>query len=262
MKNIFAFFSLFMLALTGCEQVIDYELQEGTPKIVIEGLVTNQPGPYTVRVSKTLGFLQNGQTPGITDAEVTISDDKGHSEVLQAKENGIYQTKDLVGTVGNTYFLKVKVNGQEYTSQSYLKPVTSLDSVTYKFKEKNAETDEGYYATIYFQEPKGKGDYYRFNIWVNEEQEDDIVAINDEVYDGNYGDPEIDIALKKGDKLRVEMLSLDRAGYDFLRVLGTMQYYTGGPFDAPPANAPSNISNGAVGYFGASAATVINSTVE
>ncbi|MDQ4140244.1 MAG: DUF4249 domain-containing protein, partial [Bacteroidota bacterium] len=97
MKNIFLFFSLFMLALTGCEQVIDYELEEGTQKIVIEGLVTNQPGPYTVRVSKTLGYLQNGQTPGITDAEVTISDDKGYSEVLQAKENGIYQTKDLVG---------------------------------------------------------------------------------------------------------------------------------------------------------------------
>ncbi|QMU31092.1 DUF4249 domain-containing protein [Adhaeribacter radiodurans] len=262
MKNITLFLSLFMLALTGCEQVIDYELDEDTEKIVIEGLVTNQLGPYTVRVSKTLGYLQNGQTPGISNAEVTISDDKGNSEVLQAKENGIYQTKDLIGTIGNIYFLKVKVNGQEYTSQSYLKPVTTLDSVTYKFKEKNAETDEGYYATIYFQEPKGKGDYYRFNIWVNEEQEDDIVAIDDEVYDGNYGDPEIDIALQKGDKLRVEMLSLDRPGYDFLRVLGTMQYYTGGPFDAPPANAPSNISNGAIGYFGASAATVINSTVE
>jgi hypothetical protein len=63
--------------------------------------------------------------------------------------------------------------------------VSTLDSVTYKFKEGNAEVDEGYFATIYFQEPKGKGDYYRFNIWVNEKQEDDIVAINDEVYNGN-----------------------------------------------------------------------------
>ncbi|RDC65655.1 DUF4249 domain-containing protein [Adhaeribacter pallidiroseus] len=262
MKNILLFFSLIALPLAGCEQVIDYELEQGTEKIVIEGLVTDQPGPYTVRVSRTLGYLQNGRTPGIADAEVTNSDDKGHSEVLQAKGEGIYQTSELVGTIGNTYFFKVKVNGQEYTSQSYLKPVSILDSVTYKFKEKNAETDEGYYATIYFQEPKGKGDYYRFNIWVNEEPEDDIVAINDEVYDGNYGDPEIDISLKKGDKLRVEMLSLDRAGYDFLRVLGTMQYYTGGPFDAPPSNAPSNISNGAIGYFGASAVTIINSTVK
>ena len=151
MKNILLLLSFLTLALTGCEQVIDYELDEGTPKIVIEGLVTNQPGPYTVRVSKTLGYLQNGKIPGITDAEVTISDDKGHSEVLVAKGEGIYQTKDLIGIIGNTYFLKVKVNGQEYTSQSYLKPVTSLDSVNFKFKEGNAETDEGYYPTIYFQ---------------------------------------------------------------------------------------------------------------
>jgi hypothetical protein len=158
MKNIFLFFSLLVLTLTGCEQVIDYELEQGTEKIVIEGLVTSQPGPYTVRVSRTWGYLQPGHTPGITDAEVTISDDKGHSEVLQAKGQGIYQTSELVGTIGNTYSLKVKINGQEYTSQSYLKPVSTLDSVTYKFKEKNAETDEGYYPTIYFQEPKGKGD--------------------------------------------------------------------------------------------------------
>jgi hypothetical protein len=74
MKNIFLFFSLCALTLTGCEQVTDYDPEEGTEKIVIERLITNQLGPYTVRVSRTLGYLQNGHTPGITDAEGTISD--------------------------------------------------------------------------------------------------------------------------------------------------------------------------------------------
>ncbi|MFC6996571.1 DUF4249 domain-containing protein [Rufibacter roseus] len=258
---------LFLLAavlpfLSSCEEIISYDLPEGASKVVIEGLVTNQPGPYSVRITSTKGYLANGAAPGYENAVVKISDSQGFEETLVSKGNGLYQTSQLQGKTGNTYYLKVQLNGQEYTANSYLKPVPPIDSLLFRFKKGNAQVEEGYYGTFYFREPAGKGDFYKFNVYYNSEPERDVVAINDDLYDGNYGDPEIGQELKLGDTLRVEMLSIDRPGYEFFRVLSRMQYYTGGPFDSPPANAPSNISNGAIGYFGASAVSVMERKVE
>ncbi|WP_210489819.1 DUF4249 domain-containing protein [Rufibacter aurantiacus] len=262
MKKYLFFLVSSLLLFSSCEEVIDYDLPEDAAKVVIEGLVTDQPGPYTVRISTSKGYLNQGPAAGLENAVVRIKDSEGFEEILQAKGNGLYQTSQLQGKRGNTYHLKVQLNGQEYTASSFLKPVSTLDSLTYHFKEGNAQVDEGYYGTIFFREPAGKGDLYKFNIYVNGERDKEIVAINDDLYDGNYGDPEIGIELKEGDVMKVEMLSLDRPGYEFFRVLSRMQYYTGGPFDAPPANAPGNISNGAIGYFGASAVSSIERKVE
>ena len=37
-----------VVTLSSCEQIIDYDLEEGDRKLVVEGLITDQPGPYTV----------------------------------------------------------------------------------------------------------------------------------------------------------------------------------------------------------------------
>ncbi|RNI26981.1 DUF4249 domain-containing protein [Rufibacter latericius] len=250
------------LLFSSCEEVIEYDLPEDAAKVVIEGLVTDQPGPYSVRLSSSKGYLNQGPSSGFDNAVVRISDNEGFEEILQAKGNGLYQTSQLQGKRGNTYSLRVQLNGQEYTASSYLKPVSTIDSLVYRFKKGNAQVEEGYYGTFYFREPAGKGDLYKFNIYVNGERDKEIIAINDDLYDGNYGDPEIGIELEEGDVMKVEMLSLDRPGYEFFRVLSRMQYYTGGPFDSPPANAPGNISNGALGYFGASAISIIEQKVQ
>jgi len=49
------------------------------------------------------------------------------------------------------------------------------------------------------------------------------------------------------------MYSLDRKAYDFWNGMQILFYQGGSPFDSPPANAPTNVSNGAIGFFGASA---------
>ncbi|MGV3538869.1 MAG: DUF4249 domain-containing protein [Rufibacter sp.] len=261
MRKYLFFLSACLLLLSSCEEVITYDLPEGAPKVVIEGLVTDQPGPYTVRVSTSKGYLSQGGTTGIENAVVTISDNEGFSETLSSKSNGIYQTNLLQGKRGNTYYLKVQLNGQEYTSSSLLRPVNPIDSLLFRLPRIIDVPDE-YLGTFYFRDPPGKGDFYKFNLYINGEKEKEVITINDDLYDGNYGDPEIGIGLKEGDIMKIEMLSLTRTSFDFFNVLSKMQYYTGGPFDAPPANVPSNITNGAIGHFGASAVSVIERKVE
>lgn len=53
MKNIFLIIlSLFLV--TSCQKEIDVDLADQSGKIVIEGNITDQSGPYTIRITKSV----------------------------------------------------------------------------------------------------------------------------------------------------------------------------------------------------------------
>ena len=60
--------------------------------------------------------------------------------------------------------------------------------------------------------------------------------------------------LVSGDSVKVDLVSFDKNAYDYYNTLKST-LSAGGPFSAPPANPVSNISNKALGYFGAFAIT-------
>ena len=37
--------------LTGCQKVVSIDLNNANPRLVVEGIVTDQPGPYSVKLS-------------------------------------------------------------------------------------------------------------------------------------------------------------------------------------------------------------------
>jgi hypothetical protein len=41
-----------IIVFSGCQKVINVDLNEAAPRIVIEGLINDRPGPYTVTISK------------------------------------------------------------------------------------------------------------------------------------------------------------------------------------------------------------------
>lgn len=253
MKNIFLTALAASVLLTSCEQVIDYELDEAAAKVVFEGLITDEPGPYIIKISQTRGYLDQEPNQGILGAVVVVQDNQGNIDTLEAAGPGIYRTRTLQGVIGNTYQMRAFINGQEYSAQSTMRDINPVDSVSFEFKEETSVQDEGYYPTFYFQEKAGKGDYYKIDFYKNGQRLDDVIAINDDLYDGNYGDPEVGHVLQLADTFRVEMYSLDKPAYDFWLGMSTLYYQGGSPFETPPANPPSNISNGALGFFGASA---------
>jgi hypothetical protein len=259
MKKVILYLAAMLtLGFTSCEEVIDYELRTSDTKLVVEGLVTDQPGPYTVRLSTTKGYLDEGRTPGVNGALVIISDNRGHTDTLRQVSEGLYQTTRLQGTPGYTYYFKAIVAGKEYTAQSYMPPVSPIDSLTFEFRKKTQMQDEGYYPVLHFQDPAGKGNYYRWNVFVNGNLiPDELSVISDEVIDGNYGHADMFFAIQKGDRLKVELYGLDKPAYAFWYALQNQQNASGGPFESTPANAPGNISGGAIGFFGASAVSVV-----
>ncbi len=67
--------SIFLLQ--GCQKVIEVDLNNAEPRIVIEGLITDSPGPYAVIISMSGSYFNQPELPPVSDAFVTVSDDEG-----------------------------------------------------------------------------------------------------------------------------------------------------------------------------------------
>ncbi len=123
---------LFILLIWGCKEEFTIEFNSTEKTIVVEGGITNKPGPYSIRLSTTLPINKPIRVP-LKNCVVTISDDKGISEKLTETEPGVYFTsKDGIrGTIGNSYSLSVVTDdGRKYqTSFEKMRPVIQIDSV-------------------------------------------------------------------------------------------------------------------------------------
>jgi hypothetical protein len=249
---------LLLFFLSACQEVIEIPLDNTNPKLVVEGAITNEPGPYYVKLSQTGDFYSTAPAPRVTDAVVTISDDAGNTEVLTqlADKPGTYATSTLQGEIGRTYTLTVVHQGQSYQSQSRLFPVTSIDKLEIRFVPESATREEGYYLYFFAKEPRGETNYYRFMIYENDSlynSINDLLVTNDDLIKGDIENLELGYAFQLQDVVKLEMHSISKEVYDYYIGLINVYNNDGGLFSPPPVNPPSNISNGALGVFRASA---------
>src|ERR1700712_5637546 len=91
-----------LIILSSCQKVIDLPLHNASEKYVIEGNITNQPGPYNVRIGTTGKVNEDYRFKGVSQATVLIRDGVGNAETLMEVQPGIYQTLHLTGVEGRT----------------------------------------------------------------------------------------------------------------------------------------------------------------
>lgn len=110
---------------------------DSKPLLVVEGQITDQEGPFIIKLTTT-GPVSEYYTPGpVINADVRIIDDQGHSFQLIGNSDGIYESeeKNLKGITGNKYTLNVTTleDGLQYTSTPVLmQEVPDIDSVYFE----------------------------------------------------------------------------------------------------------------------------------
>lgn len=238
------------LLLTSCEKNITPDLNPGEPKVVIEGVVTNGPGPYTVRLTRSADYYQATQPQGVTGATVIITDSQNNRDTLRYVAEGRYQTRTLRGVAGRTYTLRATVGTATYTATSTLPALVPLDRLT----SESQVFGKIVYAN--FTDPATTANYYRWVYQVNGVQQSGIFTANDRLFDGLrtrqalFSGPNTDNALETGDRVRVEMQSIDAPVFNYFFALS--QVSGNGPNQvATPANPTTNVTGGALGYFSA-----------
>jgi hypothetical protein len=124
--------ALVILLAYGCKEEFPLEFNTNEKILVVEGGITNKPGPYSVRLSTTLPVNQPVRVP-FEKCVVTIFDNSGYSEILTETEPGVYQTsiQGIQGIIGNEYSLSVVTpdNKVYQTAFEEMKPVLEIDSV-------------------------------------------------------------------------------------------------------------------------------------
>ena len=249
MRRLISIF-VFAVMLNSCTKVVNINLNDASPKIVIEGNVTNTAGPYQVKITKTVNFSASNIFPAVSGAVVTITDNTNSiANTLSESSPGIYISSTLQGVAGHTYSLSVSSEGSTYTSSSTMPLPVSFDSISFSHIARFGGTDIN--AVANFQDPPGLGNYYSFTETVNGQQSDRVQSYEDRLSDGRYIQRELSIdTLKAGNVVVVSMNCIDKGTYNYI---STLRQVTGGNnFNSlSPANPVSNISNGALGYFSA-----------
>jgi hypothetical protein len=120
------------LGLGGCQEVYFPDLEKVEPILVVEGLVSNQPGPYRVKLSLAGRFQEPPVFNGVSGATVSIRVSDGNIVSLHEFSPGNYYTPiDFAGEVGKHYTLHISTpDGNQYksTAQEILPPM-SIDSI-------------------------------------------------------------------------------------------------------------------------------------
>jgi Domain of unknown function (DUF4249) len=252
-----------VLLLFACQKTVTLPLNTAPTQLVIQGEVTNMPGPYTVTINQTVGFYADNTFPTVSGASVLISDNTGVTDNLTETSPGTYTTHTLQGRPGNTYTLSVTVNDSNYTAISTMPQPVNLDSVTFtssggRFGGKSSVIT----PDANFQDPPDSKNYYQFMLYINGTQfTKNIYAFSDRLSSGKYVSVDLRMDssyLSVGDQLQVNMYCIDVNVYNYFNQLsqsiGVDAFNTG-----EPANPSTNISNGAYGVF--SAHTVSSKTL-
>jgi Domain of unknown function (DUF4249) len=262
MKQTFPIHFYIMLSLLclltglGCKKVIQVNLNNAAPQIVIEGEVTNL-GTCQVQITQSVNFSATNTFPPVTGASVQITDSStGQVAILSELDSGIYTTTSIQGIPLHIYNLQVLIGSKEYTATSTMPMPVVLDSVTFtQNADFNNKLDIN--AVMNFQDPPGLGNYYQFIEDVNRRLIPDIFVFEDRLSDGKYIQESLfndSSYLQVGDTLLVKMYCIDKATYNYfntlINVAGNNNFQT-----ATPANPITNISNGALGYFSAHTTT-------
>jgi hypothetical protein len=252
------FLTVSSFIFSGCQKVINLDLNEASPVIVIEGLLNDRSGPFLVTISKSGSYFNQPVLPPVTGAEVIINENYGAADTLTETKPGIYLGYKIKGFPGRVYTLKVNSEDKEYIATSTMNSRVRIDSFNLtKSQFQHFGFDGGNIDSVdidlncYFKDPLEKN-YYRFKVFKN----DSARTQDYRLYDDQYANgQEIGLRMARvsaGDTFRIELHSIDKKTFGYYRSL-TELIYSNPVFGSTPANPESNFSNGALGYFGASA---------
>ncbi|MBC8054007.1 MAG: DUF4249 domain-containing protein [Sphingobacteriaceae bacterium] len=251
--RLFTFLLIVIIGLlaASCEKVIDVNLKNASPVLVIEGVITNRTDSQIVKINRSVPFGEPNVFPEVSGARVTVTEvATGRIVTIRERRPGYYMARNFTGRSGSAYILKVEVDGQTYTASSTMPGQVNIDSLGVSVS--NFLGEEQKTVQLLFSDPGKERNYYRFLLKINGVASQNIYVYDDSFSNGRAVTRELfdfDLNANSGDKAEIEMQCIDPVIFRYWQ--GLDQNQNRGGASTAPANPVSNISNGALGYFSA-----------
>ncbi len=271
----------YLVLLTGCEDVIDVELQEAPAQLVVDAWLNNKPEEQVIKLSLSQPYFDSQLAAGVEDANIAVENNNGKIMVFNHQGEGRYTWTpapgETIGAVGDTFNLGIELDGAIYLAASTMKRVPPIDSITYEFRTDELIGPDGIYAAFFARDFPGRGDTYwikafKNGVFLNKPAEINIAfdagfdagadsdglvfltpireAINRIPDEDN---PEDDIEVPpyaEGDSVYVEIHSITTEAFTFMEIArDQMTNGDNGIFSIPIANTRGNIVNLETGEF-------------
>jgi hypothetical protein len=276
---------LFLLLLLSCERTVDLQVQNQTPKLVVDASIENNIAPVVV-LSTSLNYFSTISPEELSasfvhNATIAVSDGSKTVQLIEynyTDSTGFkfyYYTIDytnlqeiMLGQFNTTYDLHIVLSDSSvYTSTTTIPALRkTCDSLWWKPAPNNPDTTR---VILYglFHDPPGLGDYVRYFTRVNSQPfyPGYTSAFDDQVVDGTTYTFQIPQGYNKNDTANVssnddfgffhhgdtatfKLCDIDKATFDFWRTWEFAFQSNGNPFSSP-IKVIGNVSNDALGAF-------------
>lgn len=258
-----------LMAMPACEDVINVDVINKTPKIVVDAFVNNKIDTQTIRLTRSIGYFDStGSEPAISNAQVAVVDQSTPLPklfVFNYTEKGKYQflPNPITGdtfSVGHNYALLVVVDNDTLVSFSTLNPTTTIDSIALIDVEGNGPpiNTTGKYVELIANDRKGQGDFYWIKTFRNDSFQNGISQLNISADMGNTsngqdgqlfiypirynGVNDFSRSYKSKERVKIEIHSINVVAFAWFSLV-VSENQNGGLFATPPANIFTNIAS-------------------
>jgi len=242
---------------SSCQDVININLKNAAPQLVIEGSIDNLSDTVTVLLHRSTDYYEPTTIQSVNDATVALSDSSGNVYNFLRVNDGVYVVANIHGKPGGSFSLKVSEGNTTCTAEAKMPGLVRIDRLYLDKESDNPHEDR---LNIQIMDPKGVDNYYQVEVFVNDTlltTGERLLIYSDKFFDGtlstiNIGGRRLGIdQFHSGDRIRVRLKNIDKSMYNYYDVLrsitNTMEILS----VSSPSNPPNNISGGALGYFAA-----------
>lgn len=275
MKKILLYSVLLFTTLlsTSCEEVVDIELNNSEPKLVIDAIIKWQKGTtgenQTIKLSLTNDFYTNDILPA-NGAIVTVTNSSNVVfNFVEVPTTGDYVCDNFLPVIGEVYRLEILYEGAVYTASSALIATPDIINVEQETVVGISGEDE-IQIKFFYQDNGAEENYYLLGVKNPNKQIPEFGVVSDEFFQGNvmfgfYGSSETE----PGITLDLSVQSVSKSYHNYMNKLITIAGSgSGNPFATPPATVRGNISNITnnvnypLGYFHLSEIDTVNYLVQ
>jgi hypothetical protein len=248
--------ALIAMGMTSCEEIIELDLENAEPRLVIEGVVDAGSGNGIVYLTKSNGFYDPISIELVGGATVTITQADGTEIALSSLADGVYLAGGIVANEGDTLsILVIDGEGNEYKASAKTPHSVAIDSLEIIEQEGGRggfggnDDTKTYQIFTHWQDKAGTESFYRVRATINDTLQANTYTLADDLLEeGEAMTRPFFQPFEGGDTVTMQLLSIDKSTYVYYDNLSSIQ--GAGFSSSTPFNPNSNFDNNALGYFG------------
>ncbi|MDT0295553.1 DUF4249 family protein [Mesonia ostreae] len=240
MKKLFFLLIIFPVFLTSCQDVIEVDLEEKEPKLVVEAIgiqqENNNEGLMKVLLTTTTPFFETSFSY-VDNAQVSVI--VNEQEFVLSNEFSTEYVDTIPMLENSTYKLRIVYEQEVYEGETQLYATVPFDYVE---QSTNSFSEDFTAINAYFTDPPELGNNYYF--YFKAFGYDAVIdSSDDKLINGNQVSTFYSEELESGDVINIKIQGISARFNTYLSTLIQQANDSGSPFSTASASIRGNIVN-------------------